>query len=104
MASGKVNNTGQIDSRTIAQAREDMYNILTGYKELKKRVDDNTTKLKQNWVGKGRNEFESQYKLLISKVSDIGDCLEDMYEGLVDAEASFADTDDQIRQNMAMNG
>lgn len=94
---------GTINVEKIASARKYMYEILTSYKEIKLEVEQTTDKLKEDWIGKGRNEFESQYRLLISKVSDIGDSLQEMYEAILNAEVSYTETDDEIRQKIVMS-
>lgn len=61
-----------------------------------------TSEVNENWVGSGNNEFQSQYRLLISKIDDFGDTLQEIYDELVKAEASYEDTDDDIRQDYKM--
>lgn len=93
---------GSIDSALIYDTHRQIKEIVESYKELNKKVSDITSEVRDNWVGQGRNEFESQYKLLISKIDDFGDTLQDIYEALVEAEASYEDEDDTIRQKFAM--
>ena len=52
--------------------------------------------------GKGCNEFASQYNILIRKIEDFGDTLQEIYDALVDAEQAYEDADDSIRQEFAM--
>lgn len=93
---------GSIDSALIYDTHRQIKEIVESYKELNKKVSDITSEVRDNWVGQGRNEFESQYKLLISKIDDFGDTLQDIYEALVEAEASYEDEDDTIRQKFTM--
>ncbi len=99
---GRGFTSGTIQTRSIAETREQMQKIVYQFKEQKKAVADVRTLLSLNWVGEGRNEFEAQYNLLISKVSDIGDTLDEMYKALVEAEAKYQEADDTYHQEMIM--
>lgn len=95
--------SGTIQTVTIAEARQTMKDILEKFIVSKGKVADLRGKLAEDWVGQGRNEFETQYTLLISKVSDIGDTLGEMYQALVDAEAAYGETDDGFHQDVIMS-
>ena len=94
---------GTIDSRLIYNTHTQLKSLVLSYKDLNFRVSEITSEVEENWVGKGRNEFESQYKLLIRKIEDFGDTLKDIYEALVEAEAAYRDADDDIRQDYVMS-
>lgn len=89
---------GNIDTALIYETHAQIKMIVASYKELNVRVSEITSEVNENWVGKGQTEFESQYKLLIRKIEDFGDTLQEIYEALVEAEASYEGTDDSIRQ------
>ncbi|MBM6977007.1 WXG100 family type VII secretion target [Intestinimonas butyriciproducens] len=95
--------SGSIHGESIAEARKKMYDMVHEFQEIKERINDTAESVKDHWVGRGRNEFETQYSLLISKIGDLGDSLDEMYEALVDAEASYGAADEDLRQSMAMN-
>ena len=78
---------------------------MEAYRQANSEVAHITAEVNENWVGQGQTEFESQYKLLISKIDDFGEILQDIYNALVEAEASYEDADDDMRQDfvMAMN-
>ena len=97
---------GTINSRLIYNTHTQLKSLLLSYKELNLRVSQITTEVEENWVGKGRDEFESQYKLLIRRIEDFGDTLQDIYGALVEAETAYRNADDDIRQDyvMSMNG
>ncbi len=96
---------GNINSGTIYNTHTQIKALVESYKEVNLEVERITQTVRENWVGKGRNEFESQYNILIKKIDDFGDTLQEIYDALVDAEAQYEDTDDSIRQDyvMAMN-
>lgn len=93
---------GHINTQKIYDVHQEIKNIVDDYKDINKKVADITAEVNENWVGKGRNEFETQYKLLIRKIEDFGDTLQDIYNGLVDAEVAYEDMDDDIRQEFKM--
>lgn len=93
---------GNIDTAKIYETHRQIKEIVEAYKEVNLEVSQITNKIKENWVGKGRNEFESQYNLLIKKIDDFGDTLTDIYEALVEAEAEYEASDDGLRQQFVM--
>jgi WXG100 family type VII secretion target len=99
MSSGKEET---IDTEKIYATHAQIKEIVESYKTVNLEVSKITQNVKENWVGEGRNEFESQYNLLIRKVDDFGDALKDIYDALVQAEADYEATDDQIRQQFTM--
>lgn len=90
--------TGNIDTAKIYEAHQQIKTIVESYKTVNLEVTKITNTIKDNWVGQGRNEFETQYKLLISKIDDFGDTLKDIYDLLVEAEAEYESSDDSLRQ------
>lgn len=84
---------GTVDSEAIYNAHTQIKQLVSSYKNVKKDVSTITNTIKDNWVGKGRNEFQAQYNLLIKKVDDFGDTLVDIYDALVDAESQYEETD-----------
>lgn len=89
---------GNIDTARIYETHQQIKAIVESYKNLNLEVAKITGTIQENWVGEGRNEFESQYNLLIRKIDDFGDTLLDIYEALVQAEAEYETSDDALRQ------
>lgn len=89
---------GDIKTEKINATHRQIKEIVEAYKEVNLEVSQITKKIKENWVGKGRNEFESQYNLLIKKIDDFGDTLQEIYDALVEAEAEYQTSDDGLRQ------
>lgn len=54
--------------------------------------------LLDTWEGKGRNQFEYQYKLLKGKLKDISDDLYEIYESLMESELKYVDADEEVAQ------
>lgn len=93
---------GKIDTGQINDTHSVIREIVEEYNEINLEVSRITQTVRENWVGKGRNEFESQYNMLISKVEDFGETLKDIYSALVKAEAEYEESDDKVRQKYAM--
>lgn len=89
---------GNIDTAKINAAHRQIREIVEAYKNVNLEVSEITKVIKENWVGKGRNEFESQYNLLIKKIDDFGDTLQEIYDALVESEAEYEASDDGLRQ------
>ena len=97
--SGNVIVEGSIDTAKIYAAHAQIKEIVSSYKNVNAEVSRITQRVKENWVGEGRNEFESQYNLLIRKIADFGDTLQEIYEALVQAEADYETSDNELKQN-----
>ncbi len=95
---GRTGCLGSIETQKIYAAHRQIKEIVSAYKDVNAEVAKITQTIQENWVGKGRNEFESQYNLLIKKIDDFGDTLLDIYDALVDAEAEYETVDDELRQ------
>jgi len=95
---GNIICDGSIDTAKIFEAHSQIKAIVDYYKDANLEVSQNTSKIKENWVGKGRNEFETQYNNLIKKIEDFGEVLQDIYDALVEAEAQYETSDDGLRQ------
>lgn len=102
-SSGNVMCDGTINTEKIYDTHRQIKEIVESFKTVNRDVSQITTTIKENWVGKGRNEFESQYNLLIKKIEDFGDTLQDIYDALVEAEAEYETADDSLRQEFVMS-
>lgn len=94
--------SGTIEEKAISAAREKMYELTHQFISIQDRINQTSEMVKANWVGKGRNEFENQYNLLIAKIGELSDSLDEMYEALVDAETEYREVDNALRQEMVM--
>lgn len=59
-------------------------------------MDSATNDALRSWVGKGRNQFETQMNLMKSQLEDISEVLYEIYDALVDAEAAYIDEDEAV--------
>ena len=61
-----------------------------------KRLEKASNALLDSWDGKGRKEYEYQYKLLKGKLEDISDDLYDMYDALLEAKVTYMEADEEM--------
>ena len=87
-----------IDTKKIYETHAQIKEIVMAYKDVNLKVNTITQRVKENWVGSGCNE----YKLLIRKIDDFGETLQEIYDALVHAEVQYETADDKIRQQFAM--
>jgi WXG100 family type VII secretion target len=60
------------------------------------KMDKATNNVLQNWVGKGRNQFETQVSLMKKQLDDISEDLYDIYDALVDSEEGYIEEDEAV--------
>ena len=59
-------------------------------------MDNATNDALRNWVGKGRNQFETQMDLMKSQLADISEVLYEIYDARADAETAYIDEDEAV--------
>lgn len=91
-----------IDTNKIYATHTKIKEIVEAYSLINLEVSRTTQEIKENWVGEGRNEFETQYNLLIRKIDDFGDTLKELYDALVSAEADYEALDAKTCQQLEM--
>lgn len=98
---GKIDKvvSGHIEESDIQAAIQEMTTIALSYREIQERVNSTTRTVKQNWVGKGRTAFESQYNILIRKIEDFGDTLEEICDSLIEADKQYQETDNTMSRS-----
>lgn len=62
------------------------------------RMNTETDKIIQNWIGKGSTQFQTQMSLMQSQLEDISEVLYDIYEALIDAEKAYIDQDIEVKK------
>lgn len=87
-ASDFVLNTRSMD--TSAKSCQDLAEKM---KTLKDELDTEKNNILFNWEGKGCNEFEKQFRLLVQQLSDITDNLWETGEKILTAEQDYIQAD-----------
>lgn len=85
----------KLDTKHFSEIAEKCKSLYESLQESRNSLENVKNDLLFTWAGKGRNEFEKQYRLLNQQFSDIIDDTKDMYEKIIAAEESYiqADTD-----------
>lgn len=85
-----------LEVKGIKDATQDFHSKVEEFDGYVKEMNDATQEVLVNWLGKGRNQFETQMQLMILQLNDISDGLYDIYNALVDAEAGYIDEDEAV--------
>ena len=64
-------------------------------------VEKSTNDVLGSWVGKGRNQFETQMVLMKRQLDDISEGLYDIYDALVDAETGYVEEDEAVAKQFS---
>ena len=91
-----------LNTQDIVDVYQKFRDTLTSLNEIRDGIELQTTRLYTVWNGQGRNAFENQYRQLFSKISDINDALDEMYQAMVNAVAAYQQVDEQIAQQIDM--
>lgn len=85
----------ELDTQHMGATANQCKEIADQMRDLRTELGRARDELLRTWVGKGRNEFEKQFRLLDQQFSDIVDDTTDIYEAILKAEGEYiqADTD-----------
>lgn len=101
---GKIVGVQYLDSQVLLDAAKTVDTCLLDYTGAIKRVTNTTNDLLDTWHGEGAKEFEKDFTTIYQQLSDIGEIMSDLYQALVDADATYVKTDEQIAKGMTMEG
>lgn len=93
-----------IKTKAIRKTHKKIKEIVKEYAEINLQVATITAKVNENWVGKGHDEFQNQHRIWLRKIEDFGDTLKDLYDALVETEASYIETDEKIGNKLPSDG
>lgn len=100
----KIEGVQYLDSQQLLDAANSIDACLKEYKEIIKKISTSTNTLLDSWYGEGKDEFEKDYSTIYQQLSDISDIMYDLYDALVDADATYVQTDEEIAKGMTMEG
>lgn len=98
----KIKGVQYLDTQQLLNAANQINNYLEDYKDIIKEISNTTNNLLDSWYGEGKTEFEKDYSTIYQQLSDISDIMYDLYEALVDADATYVQTDEEIGKAMMM--
>lgn len=90
----------RLDTNAIDSTAQGFKNSIEQFGDCCDRMEEITRNLLDSWDGKGRNKYETQYRILKGKLADINDELYDIYEELISAEAAYGEADRKIAKQM----
>ena len=85
--------SGKVDTSHFADAYTSIETMANSMKDVVDNLNDYKADIIDNWVGKGRNQFEKSYKVLLRKMKDGTDITWDIYENLLKAEGELIQAD-----------
>ena len=93
-----------LDSQKLLDAANKIDGYIKEYIEIIKRISNATNDLVANWYGEGRREFEKDYSTIYQSLTDLSDIMYDLYDSLVDSDATYVQTDEEIAKGLTMGG
>ena len=85
--------SGKVDTSHFADAYTSIETMANSMKDVVDNLNDYKADIIDNWVGKGRNQFEKSYKVLLRNMKDGTDITWDIYENLLKAEGELIQAD-----------
>ncbi len=92
-----------LDVEGITDAAKAFRDRIDRFDQCVIRMDRATNRVLQNWVGAGRNQFETQMDLMKRQLDDISEGLYDIYHALVDSEAGYIDEDEAVAKQFSIS-
>ena len=91
-----------LDSQKLLDAAKKIDTNIVKYQEIIRNVNKVSNDLISSWRGEGRNEFEKDYNVIYRQMEDINDIMLDLYNALVDSDASYVQGDENIAKSLNM--
>lgn len=74
---------------------------IADFNECVREMGSITETLYASWDGEGRDQFETQYVLMKSKLDDITETLYDIYNVLIESETAYIDVDESVAKEIS---
>lgn len=100
---GDIGNVEHIDTWKFSDAVTAFDKGVVEYNDIKKDVKNATTTLFTKWQGEGKKQFEKDYNTIFQQLTDIADILYELYDEIVDAQAAYVQTDEEMAKMMTMD-
>lgn len=91
-----------LDSQELSDAANELDACISKYNDIVRQAVRSTDVLLALWSGEGRTAFEKDYNTIYRQLSDISDIMYDLYDSLVDADATYVQTDEDIAKGLTM--
>lgn len=97
-------NVEYLDSIKLTEAANTLNKNLEIFKNQMMTINNQTNALIITWKGKGCEEFEKDFYTVYQQLSDISEIMYELYSSLVDANATYIQTDEELGKKMNMEG
>ena len=91
-----------LDVKGITDAAIQFRNSIGEFDNCVIEMDKATNDVLRNWIGKGRNQFDTQIGLMKRQLDDISEGLYDIYNALVDSEEGYIDEDEAVAKQFSI--
>lgn len=92
-----------LDSQALEDAAKVLDKNIQKYNQVVKDIVKETDQLLATWHGEGKTAFEKDYTTIYRQLEDISEVMYDLYNSLIDADATYISTDEQIAKGMTMS-
>lgn len=72
------------------------------YNRIRTDVERTTNTLFTNWSGKGKTQFEKDYRIIYQQLEDIEDIMYELYNALIEAEATYIKADEATAKALTL--
>jgi WXG100 family type VII secretion target len=93
-----------LETQKLLDAANTVKDSIAEYKAIIQKIDKKTRDLLLDWYGEGKTEFEKDYSTIYKQLTDISEVMYDLYDALVDSDASYIQTDEEIAKGFTMEG
>lgn len=89
-----------LDTKHFADAEKSAKEIAQNVEELRNNLETITRETTEGWMGAGYKQFDLLAETVKIQMKDVSQEFWDLYDSLVNAEASFLEADDELRTKM----
>lgn len=93
-----------LESQALITAAKQFDDFVKNFNQYIKDINSVTDELLLSWHGEGRTEFEKDYSTIYRQLKDISDVLYELYDALIDADATYVQTDEDIAKSFLAEG
>ncbi len=91
-----------LDTNTFSSTIEIFKNGIQEYNGIINDVKTTTDNLFLGWKGEGRIQFEKDYNVIYQQLTDIEDMMYELYQALIDAQAAYILTDEEVAKMLCI--
>lgn len=93
-------NVKYLDTNKFSSTIEAFRSGILEYNDIKFGIEKTTNSLFFNWQGEGKKQFEKDYVVIYQQLADIGDILYELQDAIIDAQANYVLTDEEIAKSI----